>query len=517
MVKSIRRGNNGSKTSKKTSIIGCLFVNKNNLKCSNKAHPDCGNKYCRLHISQWLEFQQTGGKPVRRCSSRTKCNPEEKGRSLKAILPDDYPHKRCAVCLEKERSRDKIRRNNIVSKNEKIVDSYFCKKCGNEYPISEVSITSLGQVSYYCEKCFNTRQQITKARNRVYDKEYGKEYESRPERKLMKKKWREDNQDKVKLYYTESRAKKLMENPDEYRKRNAENAKKWREKNPDKVAMFNENRKKSIDHIFYAYQDKAERRGLKFFIDRELFEHIIKTECYYCDYIDEDGINGMDRLNNNGDYSEDNTVACCKMCNFMKNTLNESTFILMCSHISYHNNYEISKLYPHVFNNYCGDNYEYYVISADKRGKTFELTKKQYYKLKNGKCYLCGRESNDKHNNGIDRYDNSQGYTIDNCRTCCGDCNYMKKNYDYDEFINQCALIAENHFDRFSDLEECWEPSKFNVTNTKKLSKDDMSVLSQKKKEIRHQKTMSTKTPKYLEQMRQDIRKRRSGKNIFDV
>lgn len=45
---------------------------------------------------------------------------------------------------------------------------------------------------------------------------------------------------------------------------------------------------------------------------------------------------------------------------------------------------------------------------------------------------------------GIDRIDNNKHYTNDNCKGCCGLCNYMKKDYDLDEFIGHIHKIYEN-------------------------------------------------------------------------
>jgi hypothetical protein len=44
--------------------------------------------------------------------------------------------------------------------------------------------------------------------------------------------------------------------------------------------------------------------------------------------------------------------------------------------------------------------------------------------------------------NGIDRRENSIGYTLANCVSCCGPCNMMKKVLSYAEFIERCKRIA---------------------------------------------------------------------------
>lgn len=60
-------------------------------------------------------------------------------------------------------------------------------------------------------------------------------------------------------------------------------------------------------------------------------------------------------------------------------------------------------------------------------------------------CYLCGKENNDTHQNGIDRVDSSIGYIESNIQSCCGSCNYMKSNYSLEIFLEKCTLIALNH------------------------------------------------------------------------
>ena len=46
--------------------------------------------------------------------------------------------------------------------------------------------------------------------------------------------------------------------------------------------------------------------------------------------------------------------------------------------------------------------------------------------------------------NGIDRLDNSIGYTVENCVPCCAQCNTMKMDYTLDEFINHIYAITKH-------------------------------------------------------------------------
>ena len=46
--------------------------------------------------------------------------------------------------------------------------------------------------------------------------------------------------------------------------------------------------------------------------------------------------------------------------------------------------------------------------------------------------------------NGIDRKDNSLGYTKENCVTCCQQCNYAKNDYTYEEFREWVQRVSKH-------------------------------------------------------------------------
>lgn len=83
--------------------------------------------------------------------------------------------------------------------------------------------------------------------------------------------------------------------------------------------------------------------------------------------------------------------------------------------------------------------YTYIKELAEKRGVEFKLTKAQVEAMINSDCYYCGL----KDPSGIDRVDNTVGYTKDNCVSCCAMCNMLKGRYTKDEFINKCIWIAD--------------------------------------------------------------------------
>lgn len=95
-----------------------------------------------------------------------------------------------------------------------------------------------------------------------------------------------------------------------------------------------------------------------------------------------------------------------------------------------------------------------YKNRAKKNNINFDLTKEDFRKLTKQKCHYCGVEPSQKFNkkyfnghyiyNGIDRKDNTIGYTIDNSLPCCGICNKAKRDLTYDKFISWIKIV-KNH------------------------------------------------------------------------
>lgn len=84
---------------------------------------------------------------------------------------------------------------------------------------------------------------------------------------------------------------------------------------------------------------------------------------------------------------------------------------------------------------------------AQKRNYVWDLTKEQVKEIILKPCFYCGvKYSNnfgDKHGfnggikyNGLDRIDNSKGYTLENVVPCCKACNISKNDRAIDDFRN---------------------------------------------------------------------------------
>lgn len=106
----------------------------------------------------------------------------------------------------------------------------------------------------------------------------------------------------------------------------------------------------------------------------------------------------------------------------------------------------------------CSDNtsskryvFSNYKRNAQLKNRSFDLSFDEFVEICEGDCYYCGSEPQtlvDKKDlygtwkyNGIDRVDNSMGYTIKNSVSCCKTCNMMKKNMSFDEFTSKIKSI----------------------------------------------------------------------------
>jgi phage FluMu protein Com len=97
--------------------------------------------------------------------------------------------------------------------------------------------------------------------------------------------------------------------------------------------------------------------------------------------------------------------------------------------------------------------YSSYISSANNRNLVFDLSLDLVKQTILSDCYYCGNKpsnsiklSNDQFYlyNGIDRIDNTQGYTPENIRPCCVDCNYMKHINSEKDFLSRIIKIYNN-------------------------------------------------------------------------
>jgi len=93
--------------------------------------------------------------------------------------------------------------------------------------------------------------------------------------------------------------------------------------------------------------------------------------------------------------------------------------------------------------------------SAERRKHTWALSEEDVRQLTSQPCYYCGREpqqsrivrrrgvNGDYLCNGIDRVDNSKGYSKDNVVPCCSKCNVAKHTMTREEFLSWISSVYE--------------------------------------------------------------------------
>ena len=98
--------------------------------------------------------------------------------------------------------------------------------------------------------------------------------------------------------------------------------------------------------------------------------------------------------------------------------------------------------------------YKNYINRAKQLNKMFSIPEDMFKTLTQSECFYCGvkpnqqAKANGKYNeyvhNGLDRVDNSLGYTPDNVVPCCGNCNMMKRSSHINDFITKIFKIHEH-------------------------------------------------------------------------
>lgn len=103
--------------------------------------------------------------------------------------------------------------------------------------------------------------------------------------------------------------------------------------------------KAAFNRVFKAYQGAcAKDRGHRWELTEEQFKQITGQPCHYCG-VEPNTVevprrkkaevllehcfiyNGIDRVDNSGDYSPDNVVPCCSVCNGAKKAMTYNEFI----------------------------------------------------------------------------------------------------------------------------------------------------------------------------------------------
>jgi hypothetical protein len=365
-----------------------------------------------------------------------------------------------------------------------------------------------------CKVCRDANKRADLARDKEHVRELGRKNGAKPERIAVKKEWKEKNYEKVASYWIDARKRLVEANLEVYLKKNAEKSKRWREMNPEKVSAIHEEKTNSIDAQYSVYQTSSKSRRLEFSISKEDFTEWVKHPCYYCGIIQEKGFNGIDRLDSTEGYTKENCVSCCHMCNMLKGSLGPNVFVHQTEHILTHLKIVSGKFYPEDFPDVKGISYSGYIDAANKRNISFELAEESFHLKIKEDCYLCGKKGSTTHQNGIDRIDNTQGYTEENTRGCCASCNFMKRGYEYPNLIDKLERIY--HYQQKCPIQENSNKECKRLVPGNKMSKEEKAI----NREIRKKNTHDTLFEKYTNEEKKKewideiVRKRREKKPL---
>lgn len=86
--------------------------------------------------------------------------------------------------------------------------------------------------------------------------------------------------------------------------------------------------------------------------------------------------------------------------------------------------------------------YRRYRSSARQRGIEFGLTFEEFVGFWQKPCFYCGYKIRTV---GIDRVDNTRGYTPDNSVSACAFCNQCKSNLTQAHFFDLCRQVVLTH------------------------------------------------------------------------
>jgi 5-methylcytosine-specific restriction endonuclease McrA len=226
--------------------------------------------------------------------------------------------------------------------------------------------------------------------------------------------------------------------------------------------------------IFKQYQRAAAKRELVFELKETEVHQLLESPCSYCGVtptrratettraklkLKEDSllVNGIDRIDNSLGYTKSNSVACCWQCNRAKGARPLGEFLTWAKTPAV-NHFELEELHAASYSQQkCVHNFwKELEHNSPKRGLDFSLTHEQVYHLITSPCAYCGTlpsrtERCNKHNmlaNGIDRVDNSKGYTPSNVVPCCFACNNAKFKSSTNDFITWKARLRENLYSK---------------------------------------------------------------------
>lgn len=160
--------------------------------------------------------------------------------------------------------------------------------------------------------------------------------------------------------------------------------------------------------------------------------------------------------------------------------------------------------------NYAKTIFKEHKTTARNNRKTTSLEIDEFEALITNRCFYCdiagskpvyqlidGRDVIRKVVNGIDRKNNSQGYTTENSVSCCSRCNYAKHIMDLDEFVSWIGSVFYSLKQKgFLDKQELKKNWGFSIEEIEQLynkTKQEADFILKDKKLAHTKSRMPTK------------------------
>ena len=223
----------------------------------------------------------------------------------------------------------------------------------------------------------------------------------------------------------------------------------------------------AIDAVYNTCENSAKIRDLEFNISKDDFIFLSQQPCRYCGEAPARTRRhksgnfvywGLDRIENNRGYLNDNCCAACPQCNRMKLTQSFSEFM---AHVDRIHDYQKCPLETPLSNpvnflkNKQGNTpldivFKEYKENAKSRNLPFEILFDVFAAKVQKQCSYCGANPEIKKNgssrNGLDRVDSGLGYTEQNTVTACRHCNWTKSDMTVSDFLAHIEKIyRHNH------------------------------------------------------------------------
>lgn len=189
------------------------------------------------------------------------------------------------------------------------------------------------------------------------------------------------------------------------------------------------------------FNEKAGDKYKPCSVSPELAFDLMVNRCFYCG----DFATTLDRLDSSLEHTPENCVGCCEFCNTSKKASDPISFVLRC-------------VYRRTFE-YFGDDdiwdenlilpsYSVYKANVECQKRPFELTREQFKNLCTSSCHYCKRCPEFV---GIDKIVPDDGYILNNCVSCCGNCNADKWDRSLEEFTLRDERITQRYLSGYFD------------------------------------------------------------------